>query len=339
MALVVQGSGRPLAEVAADLSGSDKSKCLYALAELGSAGDAGAPYFDQVLKLAKGKADHLDVKTSAMQALALCAKGKEKEATKVFEEGLGSGTPEVRTASAAGLGVLKVTSSSKDLAGLLQDSYMRVRCAAMGALAQIGEGSASHAKVMAEQLNVPIVRRDAIFALGAAGKAGADYLDDIVGFIEDSDPEVRLAVAEALWGLQQWVTPQMAEKVGKLLQHQDDRMRASGASALGGIGSPQKVANFIPALVKMMRECPPTREKMVHSPNCAAALALGRLGVQDDDIAFYLTSKMPGMRAAACEGLASMGTKASKHKAAVERLLKDEHEGVCEAAERALKSL
>merc|ERR1719188_600251 len=116
---------------------------------------------------------------------------------------------------------------------------------------------------------------------------------------------MRLAVGKALWNLRDCVTDKQVEQVAEGLDHQCDRYRATTALAIGSIGE-AKAGKYIPVLKKMLRTNVYNQGEVLAAPNCAAAVALGRMGVEADTLAWYLASKNAAMRMSTCEGLALM---------------------------------
>jgi len=286
------------------------------------AGAAGAAYFEQAVALAKTAASAA-VQRAAVEAVAATAKGKEAEATSALADALGHKDCGVRGAAARGLGELKAESCVPQLGGLAADNYITVRGAAMDALAALGPKAGSQAEAVAANLKGPMLRACAIHALGKLGASGAAYAAEIALYLEDSDAYTRLAVAEALGDMKDSVPDNIVDQIAQLLNHQSDRFRATAAIALGSLGM-AKAGKHVDSIVKMLRENTMTAAQPLLAPNCAAAVALGKLGAKSDEVAYYLGSKKPEMRAAACQSLADMGKAGAGHAKAIAACLEDE---------------
>jgi len=334
MALAVADS---LSGAAEALESQDDGKVCNALAVIANAGDAGKNHFGKVLDLAKGT-NNIAIKRAALEAVAATCKGQDSQATPVLEEGLTSNDAGIRTAAAHGLGHLKAEGSVAKLSPLLTDSHMLVRNAAMGALAAVGAKAGPEAKTVAANLRAPLLRVDAIRALGKLGKEGASHAEEIAVYLEDSDASVRLSVAEALRNMGDAVPDSVVEKAADLLDHQQDRFRATAALAVGSLGA-ARAGKYTAKLAKMLRENALTFSSPLLAPNCAAAIALGRLGAEGELLSRYLKSKSGRMRAAVCEAFAEMGKGGVAHASAIAACLEDEDPGVRSAALSALEVL
>mmetsp|Transcript_114101 Transcript_114101/g.317629 ORF Transcript_114101/g.317629 Transcript_114101/m.317629 type:complete len:355 (-) Transcript_114101:79-1143(-) len=333
MALVAQDQ---LADVVVDLHSHDVQKQHDALLAVARAGDAGSAHYGTVLELARSSGS-LFVKRAAYEAVAVAPEGRATEALDVLEDGLSSNDAGVRAAAARGLGRLGPEGSVAKLGGLAADDHVLVRSAALGALAAAGPKASSEAKAVAANLRAPLLRADALRALGKLGGEGAAYVEDMAVFLEDSDGNIRLAVCEALRDMES-IPESVVAKAGELLNHQCDRFRATAALAIGSCKTAQ-AEEYVATLTKMLRENTQTHSQALLAPNCAAAISLGRLGVKTDLLASYLQSKNPNMRAAACQGLSELGRTGLTHATALAGRLEDEHDGVRLAALRALEKL
>lgn len=333
MALALQDQ---LATAAANLDSQEDDKVCTALQLVAVAGEAGESYFGKALEIAQ-KSSSLSVKRAAVAAVASTCKGQAAKATPVLEDGLTSNDAGIRKASAEGLGHLKAEGSVAKISPLLTDSHMLVRNAAMAALAAVGPKASSEAHTVATNLRAPLLRGDAIRALGRMGKEGASHVDEIAIYLEDSDPTIRLAVSEALRDMGDLVPDNVVDKAGDLLDHQQDRYRATAALAVGSCGA--KGLKYKAKLVKMLRENALTFSSPVLAPNCAAAIALGRLGAEGEQLAGYLKSRSGRMKAAVCQAISEMGKAGLSHAGAVAGCLEDEDFGVRAAAAVSLEAL
>lgn len=335
MALVVVADS-DLAEAGRSLNHADASVRAKAVTTVARSGDAGKQYFDEIFAIMGADSSKV-VKASAAEALASIASGNESKAVTALEQSLSSEDATLRAAAARGLGVLKATTAVAKLGALLADSHMTVRDAALEALASCGEKSGPQADAVAANLAVPMLRLGAIQTLGRMGKEGAAHASELAGFLEDSDPDIRLAIAEAFQRMRAHVPDVVAEEVGELLAHKNDRFRSTAAIAVGALG-PEKAAKYVGTLVRMLREHTVSNIAML-APNCAAAIALGKMGVEGDQVAAYLVAKKPEMRASACQGLAELGQAAVPYTPRIAQCLEDQSEGVRTFALRALEQI
>merc|ERR1712217_736517 len=100
-----------------------------------------------------------------------------------------------------------------------------------------------------------------------------------------------------------------------------------------------KAGKYESMLLKMLRETVASTSPPMLTPNCAAAMALGQLGVKGDVLVGYLKSKSPDMRATVCTSLANMGKAGVEHASAISLLLEDESMHVRSVALSALEKL
>lgn len=338
MALVKQDAGaEKLAEAGRNLNDTSSAVRSRACTTVALAGKDGAQYFDTVLNLMLAD-ESLEVKRNAAAAVSLVAAGQEAKATETLAKALSSDDAAMRAIAARGLGSLKATGTVAQLGGMLTDSHMTVRDAALGALAACGGASKSEAKAVAANLGVPMLRQAACLALGKMGAEGAAYAEDMAVYLQDSDSQIRLAIAEAFGDLKDFIPDNVVSKVGALLDHQSDRYRATAAITIGALGS-AKGQKYATTIARMLKEVTNTTPAAL-SPNCAACIALGKMGVKGDEVAAYLSATKAVMRAAACQGLAELGKDdASKYVPKIEECLKDENSGVRDAATRALAKI
>merc|ERR1712129_649340 len=104
------------------------------------------------------------------------------------------------------------------------------------------------------------------------------------------------------------------------------------------MGGQERVGQLSPVLVKMLRESSSANRFL--SPAGGAAIGLGRLGHNQADLAPYLDSKVPVMRAAACHGLGEMGGEAVNFREQISQLsTQDADASVREAASDALRKI
>lgn len=324
-------AGDEFAGALAGLQHSQSQERVHALTVIGEAGDAAAIHIDRILDVLATDADEIVLRQAAW-TITKIAKGHEARAALALDGGLDSRSALLRAEAARGLGALKVHSSIAKLGGLLQDPFMNVREAALVTLGQCGVAAGSQAAGIAANIRVPLVRVPAIIALGLVGEAGAAFLADLVMYLFDSDTQVRLAVADALLCMRDYVTEDSATFIAAGLDSHSDKFRASAAVAIGSLGD-KMGGQYSKSLVKMLRE---HTGDGLSSPACGAALGLGRMGSHGDVLAAYLSSATPAMRAAACRGLGEMGKGAASFEVQLVQCLDDTDEGVRDAAKESL---
>lgn len=330
MALAIKGTG--LAEA---LSAVDPYERADAALQVTAVGAAAAEHFGKVLELLQTDASQ-HVRARAAEAVAATAKGREADASAALQAVLDDADAPLRAAAARGLGALQASAAASRLGSLLSDPAMSVRQAALWALSQVGQHAINQVEAIAMQMRVPLVRADAILALGKLGKAGAAYETEFAEYLEDSDSNVRLAVGHSLRDLSEHMSQGFVEKIGHLLLHESDRYRATAAVAVGSLGA-AKAEKYTPVLMKMLREN--VTSPVLITPAYGAAVGLGRMGDKGKTLAPYLSGPVPEMRAAACAGLAEMGSQAAPFKDEIARCLEDPDEVVRDAAQRSLERI
>lgn len=262
--------------------------------------------------------------------------GNARQAAAALEELVVAEEGQIRAAAARGLGALRVVESLGLLGRLLADPQMLVREAALSAVGAFGTAGSPELQGVVANLDVPLVRVEAIGTLGKLGPSAAGHAAALVGFLLDSDVRTRVAVADALLRLRSHVLDDIVDRVGELLHHQSDRFRATAAMAMGSLGE-AKAGQHKRTLLKMLREN--TIGPAALSPAFGAAIGLGRLGGQGEELLRHLASKRPEVRAAICEGLAEMGAEGLHYQARLMECLQDPDERIRVAAARSLNKL
>jgi HEAT repeat protein len=113
----------------------------------------------------------------------------------------------------------------------LGDDDAGVRATALGALVRLGVATADDLR-RAMSDAAPAVRRRAV---EEAPGSGLDVVADLVGLLEDGDPGVVAAAADALAELERPV-PGAVEALVVCARHHDVLVREAAVAALGGIG-------------------------------------------------------------------------------------------------------
>eukprot|EP00746_Dinoflagellata_sp_MGD_P088207 gnl/MRDRNA2_/MRDRNA2_34924_c0_seq1.p1 gnl/MRDRNA2_/MRDRNA2_34924_c0~~gnl/MRDRNA2_/MRDRNA2_34924_c0_seq1.p1 ORF type:complete len:2021 (+),score=473.89 gnl/MRDRNA2_/MRDRNA2_34924_c0_seq1:841-6063(+) len=120
---------------------------------------------------------------------------------------------------------------------LLKDDEVSPRLAAEGALIKFGQpGIDAVMEQLGESSDVE-VRSYAISVLGRMGRAGLPVESHaIASFVQDEDPKMRLATAEAIGSIGERAA-EHAPAIARLLQDSDPRIRPAAATALSLLGA------------------------------------------------------------------------------------------------------
>mmetsp|Transcript_22144 Transcript_22144/g.61950 ORF Transcript_22144/g.61950 Transcript_22144/m.61950 type:complete len:349 (+) Transcript_22144:49-1095(+) len=324
-----------LSDLGQNLASADPQVRLRAVSAVAEAGSAAVELLPHVLALARADSS-LAVRQEAVRAVASIGTGNARQAAAALEELVVAEEGQIRAAAARGLGALRVVESLGLLGRLLADPQMLVREAALSAVGAFGTAGSPELQGVVANLDVPLVRVEAIGTLGKLGPSAAGHAAALVGFLLDSDVRTRVAVADALLRLRSHVLDDVVDRVGELLNHQSDRFRATAAMAMGSLGE-AKAGQHKRTLLKMLREN--TIGPATLSPAFGAAIGLGRLGGQGEELERHLASKRPEVRAAICEGLTEMGAEGLHYQARLMECLQDPDERVRVAAARSLNKL
>ncbi len=208
---------------------------------------------------------------------------------------------------------------------------VNVRRAALWGLGRAG--AAGHARLarLAREDADPTLRRDAVRALGAAGREGVPLLVGLLGHEDAKEPRVPGWAAEALVAVGLPSIPACLAALPDV--RRPAPVRAWSAWALGRLQA--KGAAVRPALVKALDD----PDGRVRGRAAAALFALGEPaarvlptlgdGLEHDD---------PAVREACAEGMAELGPAAAPHASTLEALAaaEDQPSPVRQAATRAL---
>lgn len=229
------------------------------------------------------------------------------------------------------------------------DPWVRLRAAQ-------GLGAAGATDVLAQRLRSESdvrVRATVVKSLGACGDAR--YLDLLAALLSDPDARVR---ANAVEGLGACATPAVAELLLPYLEDASSRVRANTARVLLGFNRPRALAAFKqlahasdanarasaaftlgavtdPAAVALLFELAQDASPLVRKNALEALVRHGRSA--ESGFVTLLSSASGAVRAAACEGLARVGTRTTWPR--LLEHLEDPDGSVREACVRALEAV
>lgn len=149
----------------------------------------------QELSLAKGSPNPV-IRAHALEGMK---EGVGASAADAIISGLADDAAIVRFAAAMAAGELKLAEARKPLLQLIDDVDASVRVAARFALHRLGDTSRSHDLENTAKDPQARTRGDTALVLGLLGEPSAANV--LIPMLADSDPGVRLQVAEALWRL------------------------------------------------------------------------------------------------------------------------------------------
>lgn len=164
------------------------------------------------------------VRSKAAVALAMLKVADEAEH---LSEVLVDKSPSVRASAIFALGELGEDGCrfAHEVAKMVGDTIVGVRVAAVRALGRLGVGH--YAGIVATTLNDPLVRSDALEALGLLGAYGAAFAEDVAECLQDDDTRVRVAAVKCLKNMGQ----QASEFAHFLLEDAvDDKQDGMGAA-------------------------------------------------------------------------------------------------------------
>jgi len=211
----------------------------------------------------------LDEENPSFRLLAVTALGriKNEQAVPKLSEVLLNDGVDMRRAAAGALWSIRSVESIPPLCEALFDTDHEVRRAAAGALGYIGDEEAVRPlTTLLSEEGDPLVRSEAIRALGAIGYSGAGI--NVIPFLVDPNPAIRSEAARALGRISE---PSDTEAVSGLLEALDDDVpgvRELSAWALGELGAKKAVGPLMDVLHFDDSE----------DVRAEAALALGRIG-------------------------------------------------------------
>src|SRR5262249_24008942 len=229
------------------------------------------PALDKVL----GDADSL-VRVSAAQALGQILKDEAKGIAPVLVRGVSDTPKAVRVRAAAAIGILGITEPE-----------------AIDALATALEDRGADGDV----------RLQVVFTLGKLGPPAKKTGGQLLAALHDGEVRVRLAAAQALWGLTKQT--QGVSVLAQLLKHKEADTRVTAADALRQIGRGAKEA--APALADTLFES----DAGVRSRAADALLAIGpEARAALPALGKALHHADPGIRTLAAYALSGLGEEA-----------------------------
>eukprot|EP00928_Gymnodinium_smaydae_P053749 TRINITY_DN37675_c0_g1_i1.p1 TRINITY_DN37675_c0_g1~~TRINITY_DN37675_c0_g1_i1.p1 ORF type:complete len:631 (-),score=150.59 TRINITY_DN37675_c0_g1_i1:85-1977(-) len=222
------------------------------------------------------------------------------------------------------------SAAAEPLAACLSDDAGSVRSAAAAALSKLGPPGA---EVAAKRLQDgdDDVRLRSVDILATIGEGAAAHAVELAQLLEDEDPELRRASAEALGELGSAAVTPYAQMLAARLRDEDEDVCAAAAAALGRLGT--AAAPFASELAA----CMGNEREQVHD---LAVAALGRAGeVAAPRIAACLGDQRPEVRAAAARALGDVGAGGAAHAAELAERLRDSCVTVRLAAVEALREM
>lgn len=244
--------------------------------------------------------------------------------------------PFVRVAAARGLAALppapEITAPLLEKA--LQDADETTVHHALDALAALGPPAVPR---LIEALKHERLRLQVVYVLGEIGPAAAAATDPLAKLTGDKNPALAHEAALALAKIGPGAKAAVPELV-KLLTKGDESTAPTAAYALGKIGPDAAAA--APALSKTLQGSDALLALM-------SAWALTQIQPASPDVARKtvpvliagLAAPLPISRQAAAEALGSLGPRAKDARAALQKALQDNDEGVRQAASQAITSV
>mmetsp|Transcript_17409 Transcript_17409/g.54712 ORF Transcript_17409/g.54712 Transcript_17409/m.54712 type:complete len:568 (+) Transcript_17409:66-1769(+) len=249
-----------------------KEELVKNLQTIGQKGEMSAMYYGYAQDVAENLNNwDPDVRASACEALGNMGQAAEMYVPEIAKL-LTSDASSVRAAAASAMGMFGFSSAPhvETLKGLMSnDSDEGVRCAAVGALGQIGveEQAGAMAELLASKS--PVVVAAAVQALGQLGPAGQAQAASIAAKLDD--PHVRYAAICSLLSLGEGAVSEHVDAIiSKCLSDADSLTRTAAAEALGQV-KPETGVKLIPKVAAYLKDD--------HAGvRCSAALTLGYMG-------------------------------------------------------------
>mmetsp|Transcript_81668 Transcript_81668/g.239771 ORF Transcript_81668/g.239771 Transcript_81668/m.239771 type:complete len:573 (-) Transcript_81668:240-1958(-) len=271
-----------------------KDEIVASLQSIGRKGEMSAMYSGYAADVAQMLTANTDpeVLAAALESLGNMGQAAADYSSDIAPY-LQSSNSDVRAAAATALGMFGA--SSAPFAGTLTqmmkaDPDEGAKCAAIGAIGQIGEESQAGPIVELLSSKSPVVVAAAVQALGELGTAGEAQAAGIAKKLDD--PEVRYAAMCALSNLgESTIEKYMNEIISKCLSDKDSLTRTAAAEALGRISD-----------------------------------AVAKSSSSMASIAAYLKHEDPGVKCAAALTFGYMSDKASGQADAIKLLLEDSAE-------------
>mmetsp|Transcript_63064 Transcript_63064/g.203304 ORF Transcript_63064/g.203304 Transcript_63064/m.203304 type:complete len:564 (+) Transcript_63064:82-1773(+) len=309
-----------------------------------NAGDSGLPYCQEIAGLLVD--DDSEVKYQACVTLAVqgtFAAGAQPSVERLLEDP----SDAVRCGAVTALGAFEAKDCAERIAALLSDRSPEVQGAACIALGRLGETGANSASDVAEKVDEPRSRLQALYALGTMESEGAKHCEKVVECLEDSDAEIRLVAAQMAGQMASAVKESSTAwgKLTGLLGHGDGFVRCAAALACGYMG--EAAADQCDDLKEMLNDdfmdsgvnaltvggCRSRMPPSTRKTKCAAAAALGLIAQTGADVAVDVyASEVSSLlndedwetRMVACEALAMMGERAKDQATKLSSIFDDE---------------
>lgn len=241
----------------------------------------------------------------------------------VILRGLDDKEPYVRFAAAMAAGTSKLAAAKPKLLSMVDEDDANVRIGVRYAMHMLGDTTHSHDFEKYAVDPNPVIRRNAVMALGLLGEKSAIKI--LWQLQRDTDPAVRLQVAEAMWRL--------GNETG---------LKDCIALTVSPFADEQIIGALALAAPKDMRARPYLRGKLTtghDEVNLAAARAMGMIG-EDTGYGVALKgakSSDPRQRAMAALAFGAIGR--ADAQSSLDMLLKDSNENVRLAAAVAVLQL
>jgi len=316
--------------VVALLDDSVTSVQVQALLTLRAMGAASVLYGTNIV--AKLSSQQKEVKRAAIQALG--GLGEEGvDFVRDVEPLLSDSDLDIVADACVALGMLKATELTSALVAKLKHGDIDVVCGAISGLGYMGAELAEVGGMLSQK--EPRIKAAAL-AILCHMDGSEKYADEAAKCIGDSDGWVRNQAATLITILGDKASSEVA-KLGSFLTSQEIGVKAAAAAALAGIG--EDAASQIDALEKLLTESgedtstiPLVKagvaakvESQMRKPACAAAYALGSIGVKAAgsaaSLAEGLKTEDDEIKIACAKALGKMGAGGSKFEAAICALL------------------
>mmetsp|Transcript_57075 Transcript_57075/g.144889 ORF Transcript_57075/g.144889 Transcript_57075/m.144889 type:complete len:465 (-) Transcript_57075:234-1628(-) len=218
-----------------------------------------------------------------------------------------------------------------DIAALLAHADEEVREFAAERLEDL-EGAVAAPAVAALAMHQEAeVREQAVSLLAGMGEAGTAHVGVVASRLDDTEPGVRAAAAEAIAKLR---AEKFTENVAKLMSDNEGTVRGAAAKALAQLGPLSDT--HMEAFAGLLADA----DVEVYCSAMQALPLMGQVGHQyAEQVAKRLADDDWRVRAASVRALGSMGPVGATHLAALANLLSDRKVEVSRSAARALAQL
>jgi len=331
--------------IIAELQRTDSAEVKKAVCQaIVSSGLAAQPYFNDIFSLV----DDVDPQVRYWGCLALASLGRSASGAKRRATALLQDEHEaVRFGACSLLGSIHADDTFDDLRSMLEDNSPEVQGAACLALGKLGVAGATCAAVVAEKLQEPRSRNNALKALAIMGLEGGKHCQAVCECLEDDDAETRALAASVVGKMGEYIKGDSAamNQIVSLVKDPDGRKRSAAALALGYMG---KDASSHKSVIQELLSDPfeedaenaltlgGCRTRMPAScrkAKCAAAAALGRIASEDRgygwetigaELATLLDDEDWEVKLCALEALGCLGSRARNHTEKVRAQFKED---------------